>query len=149
MSSIRWTVWIAFSIAAPALLGQEAHLSGTVTDPTGAVAPNVAITVTQTLQSISFAGKSDSDGQFLFPRLPVGPYEIRAEAAGFKTYIQSSINLTTNADVRVNIVMQVGSLSEQVSVSAEVSPRRVQRAPRSSSSSTTAGLSIFRSMEGT
>ncbi len=121
MSSIRWTVWIAFCIAAPALLGQEAHLSGTVTDPTGAVAPNVAITVTQTLQSISFTGKSDSDGQFLFPRLPVGPYEIRAEAAGFKTYIQSSINLTTNADVRLSIVMQVGSLSEQVSVSAEVS----------------------------
>src|SRR5689334_21903731 len=121
MFSARRIICIAFFVAAPALLAQEARLSGTVTDPTGAVATSVAITVTQTLQTISFTTKSDAEGHFLFPRLPIGPYEIHAEAPGFKTYIQSGIELTTSADMRLDIMMQVGSLTEQISVSAEAS----------------------------
>ena len=121
MSNTRWMILIAGCIAIPVLQGQEARLSGTVTDPTGAVATGVAITATQIRQTISFTAKTDGEGQFLFPRLPIGPYEVKAEASGFKTYVQSGLDLTTSADVRLNITMQVGSLSEQVSVSAQAS----------------------------
>src|SRR5262245_9700756 len=89
MSAIRQIVFVAVFLAAPVLQAQEARLSGIVTDPTGAVATGVAINATQTRQTISFTAKSDAEGQFLFPRLPIGPYEIRVEAAGFKTYVQS------------------------------------------------------------
>ena len=108
-------------LAAAALFAQEARLSGTVTDSSGATVANVAITATQTAHNISFTTKSGADGQFLFPRLPIGPYDLRAEFSGFKTFLQSGILLTTSSDQLLNIVMEVGALSENVQVSAEAS----------------------------
>ena len=103
------------------LLAQEAQLSGTVTDPSGGVIAAVAITATQTTQNISFATKSSADGRYRFPRLPIGPYDIKAESSGFKAFLQSGLSLTTNSDSLLNIVMQVGTVSEKVSVSAQAS----------------------------
>src|SRR5208282_2754337 len=91
------------SLAAATLLAQEARLSGTVTDSSGATAPNVAITATQTAQNISFTTKSGPDGQFIFPRLPIGPYDVKAEFSGFKTFLQTGLSLTTSSDQLLNI----------------------------------------------
>ena len=82
----------------PGLWAQEARLSGTITDPTGAVIPGVTVTVNQTQQNISLTGRSNSIGRYLFPRLPIGSYAVKAEAPGFKTFLQSALVLTTNAD---------------------------------------------------
>src|SRR5438874_11238706 len=100
---IRLISVVAGCAVIPILQGQEARLSGTVTDPTGAVLPDVTITATQTRQTISFKAKTDSEGQYLFPRLPIGPYEVKAEASGFKTFVQSGLDLTTSADARLNV----------------------------------------------
>lgn len=103
------------------LCAQEARLTGTVTDSSGAVLSEVAITATQTRQNITATTKTNTEGRFQFPRLAIGPYEIKAEFAGFKTSNQSGIELTTNADSLLNIIMQVGALTESVSVSAQAS----------------------------
>jgi len=79
------------------------------------------ITATQTTQNISFTAKSGPEGLYSFPRLPIGPYNIKAEFSGFKTFLQSGLSLTTNSDSLLNIVMEVGELSEKVSVSAQSS----------------------------
>src|SRR6478752_2135191 len=86
------------------LSAQEGRLSGTVTDSTGAVVPGVMITATQTTQNISFTAKSGPEGLYSFPRLPIGPYNIKAEFSGFKTFLQSGLSLTTNSDSLLNIV---------------------------------------------
>ncbi len=70
-------------VASAILLAQEARLLGTVTDPSGAVVPGVAITATETTHNISFTAKSSSEGLYLFPRLPIGPYDVKAEFSGF------------------------------------------------------------------
>src|ERR1022692_1497753 len=104
-----------------AALAQQARLSGTVTDTSGAAIPGATVTVNQTEQNISFKANSDTEGQYLFPRLPIGSYEVKAEASGFKTFVQTAVVLTTSADASVGITMQIGSMSEQISVSAQAS----------------------------
>ena len=103
------------------LQAQEARLSGAVTDPTGAVLPGVIITATQTQQNISASTKSDAAGLYRFPRLSPGAYEVKAEFNGFKTFVQSGLALTTNGDALLNFTMEVGSLSEAISVTAQAS----------------------------
>ncbi|HUQ94036.1 MAG TPA: TonB-dependent receptor [Bryobacteraceae bacterium] len=108
-------------LAAASLSAQEARLTGTVTDPSGALVPNAKISATQSGRNQTFETTSSTDGRYQFPRLPIGDYQIRAQNEGFKTFIQSNVNLTTNADSLLNIVLEVGSVSEQVNVSAEAS----------------------------
>lgn len=119
--SIMTGLLLAGILLPVAALAQEARLSGTVTDTSGATVPGVTVTVNQTGQNISFKAKSDTQGQYLFPRLPIGPYEVKAESTGFKTFVQSAVVLTTSADSLLNITMQVGSMSERISVTAQAS----------------------------
>ncbi len=100
---------------------QEAALTGAVTDPSGAAVVGADVTATQMERNVPFKAKSGADGRYLFPRLPIGPYQVRAEAAGFKTFVQSDLLLTTNSDSLLNITMQIGAMVEQVTVSAEAS----------------------------
>lgn len=103
------------------LSAQEARLTGTVTDPTGALVAGAKISATQSGRNQTFSTLSDADGRYQFPRLPIGDYQIRAENQGFKSFVQTDVNLTTNADLLLNIVLEVGSVSEQVTISAEAS----------------------------
>ncbi|HTM48446.1 MAG TPA: carboxypeptidase regulatory-like domain-containing protein [Bryobacteraceae bacterium] len=110
-----------FMLALSVLRAQEARLAGTVTDPSGAVLVGVTVTATQTERNLAFTAQSDTEGRYLFPRLPIGPYSVSATHAGFKSVAQSGIALTTSADSMLNIVMQIGDISEKVTVSAEAS----------------------------
>ena len=103
------------------LWAQEARLSGTITDSTGGVIPNTTVTVNQTQQNISFTGKSNTVGQYLFPRLPIGSYAVKAEAPGFKTFL--AIRAGANYQCRCLTRYQDGSgqHERQISVSAQAS----------------------------
>jgi len=98
---------------------QEARLSGTVTDSSGGVVAATKITATQSERNVAIEASSSTDGRFIFPRLPNGAYKIRAEAAGFKIYVKSGLLLTTNADVLLNITMEIGAVTEQINVAGE------------------------------
>jgi hypothetical protein len=62
---------------------------------------------------------TDPSGAFLFPRLPVGSYELRVERTGFSTYVQTGINLTVDQAATQTVVMQIGQVSEEVTVQAD------------------------------
>jgi hypothetical protein len=113
-----------FALAAATVLtvvAQEARLSGTVTDPSGSSLPAAQLTATQAGRDLAFQTNTGADGRFVFPRLPIGTYEIRAEATGFKRYLKSDLALTTNADALLNITMEIGAITEQVNVIGESS----------------------------
>lgn len=107
-------------VAFPAL-AQEAALTGVVTDPSGGALAGVEVTVTQIQRNVSFQATTGADGRFRFPRLPIGTHRVTAEAQGFKTFVQSDVLLTTNADALLNFTMQLGAVSERITVSAEAS----------------------------
>lgn len=102
------------------LFAQErATIVGTVTDSTGAIVPNVKVTITNVGTSVTRAVITNSAGNYSAPELLIGQYSVRAEYQGFKTYERTGIVLNVSDTVRVNIQMQVGNVKEAVSVSAE------------------------------
>jgi hypothetical protein len=94
-------------------------VSGTITDSSGAAVPDVAITISgPRLLGGSRKVASDSLGAYKFLSLPPGVYQLRYEKAGFKTAIRDNVEITTNFDAQVNVTMEVGQVSESVTVEA-------------------------------
>ncbi len=95
-----------------------ASLSGSLLDPSGASLPDAQVTVRNVDTGFSLTIKSDGAGAFLFSRLPVGTYQMTVEKPGFTTYVQSGIQLSVNQNATLTVTMQVGQLSDKVTVEA-------------------------------
>ncbi|HSU62180.1 MAG TPA: carboxypeptidase regulatory-like domain-containing protein, partial [Bryobacteraceae bacterium] len=111
----------AFLFEAPPIKGQavaNAQVTGEVTDPTGAAVAGATVTMTETERGVSHQTKSDSNGRYTLPNLPVGPYRLEASLAGFKTYTQTGITLQVGDHPVINIGLQVGAVTENVEVTA-------------------------------
>ena len=103
------------------VIAQEvsAGITGHVTDPSGASIVGATITATDQDRGTEWPTKTNEDGIYAFPRIPVGKYQLKVEAPGFKTYINPDILLELNQRARVDVQMQVGTMSESVSVTGE------------------------------
>jgi hypothetical protein len=97
----------------------NAQMLGKVVDQSGAVVPNAKIDVQNTGTGLVRTITSSSSGEYVIPSLPVGTYQLKAVAAGFKNYAQSGIVLEDGENARVDVIMQIGSASETIQVSAE------------------------------
>ena len=95
-----------------------AQISGTAKDQSGAVLPGVEISVTQTGTGIVREAITNETGSFVLPNLPIGPYRLEASLPGFRTFAQTGIVLQVNASPTVNVVLEVGQVSETIEVSA-------------------------------
>jgi len=95
-----------------------AQISGGVKDQSGAVLPGVEIRVTQTETGITRDAVTNETGSYALTNLPIGPYRLEASLPGFRTYSQTGIVLLVNSSPAVNVVMEVGQISEQVEVQA-------------------------------
>ncbi len=96
-----------------------ANLGGVVTDATGAGVPDARVTVRNTETGFTQSTTTGADGAYVFPRLPVGAYELRVEKAGFTTYVQSGITLVVDQVANVPVTLQVGQVSNEVTVTGE------------------------------
>jgi hypothetical protein len=89
---------------------------GSVTDASGAVVPGAAITATNTQTAFERVTESDANGNYAISQLPVGVYTVKAELARFKTFLQEGIQVQVDENRRVNVVMELGELTEKVTV---------------------------------
>ncbi len=96
-----------------------ASLGGNVVDSNNAVLPQAQVIVRNVDTGFTQSATTDQSGAFLFPRLPVGNYELRVEKTGFSTYVQTGINLTVDQAATQTVVMQIGQVSEEVTVQAD------------------------------
>jgi hypothetical protein len=112
---------VAFGLAGAMAWAQAttAQISGTVKDQSGAVLPGVDITVTQTATGAKRTVVSNETGNYVLASLPLGPYMLEASLPGFKSYVQSGIVLQVDANPTVNVVLQIGQVSEEVEVKAD------------------------------
>ena len=94
-------------------------LSGTVLDPSGAPVAGAAITVEGMDNGLHQTGASGDAGNFSFPALQVGRYQISVEKPGFAKYIQTGLNLSIGQPASVQVNLQIGNISQQISVSAD------------------------------
>jgi len=93
-----------------------AAIVGTVTDNTGAVVPAVTVTATQVDTNFTRSVETGSDGKYLIPLLPVGNYKLEISATGFKKFEQTGIVLELNRTARVDGVLEVGAMTQTISV---------------------------------
>ena len=113
---------LLFVLSVPSLLAQTsstAALTGTVTDPTGAVIANATVTATNTGNGQVRTTTTGSDGVYRFNLLPTGTYSVKFEAGGFETSEVSSVELNVTETPVLNRSLTVGSQSQQVTVEAE------------------------------
>jgi hypothetical protein len=93
-------------------------ITGVVRDSAQAVLPGAKVQITNTQTNFSEATTSAADGSYHFLALPAGTYRITATTAGFKPYTATDITLQVNDQLRIDITLQVGTVKEEVSVSA-------------------------------
>ncbi|HEU0141660.1 MAG TPA: carboxypeptidase-like regulatory domain-containing protein [Bryobacteraceae bacterium] len=91
-------------------------IRGTITDATGAITPGVKVTVTNIDTNISQDVESNSVGNYVAPNLIPGRYRVTAEPPGFKRFVVEDIELTATADRRVDVRLEVGQVTESVTV---------------------------------
>src|SRR5262245_43051707 len=96
--------------------GPTGTLSGTVTDPTGAVIPGASVTVTHIATNVDRTTKTDSEGHWKIPVLPVGIYKIVVEAAAFKKGNVSGIEVEASVPRNVDISLEAGAIGESVDI---------------------------------
>ncbi len=118
----RWfPVVVVAVLALPCVLGQEttAGLQGTVKDPSGAVLVKAGVEVSGASLIGTKRVETDQSGYFRFANLPPGAYRLTVTATGFRTFRQDNIELEVGHLPSLNIVMEVGTLTETVEVSAQ------------------------------
>src|SRR2546423_1446960 len=104
--TMRWLVLLVTLVAPSLLRGQTAtgSISGAVTDESGAVIPNVGISITNKATSANRTLTTNAEGLYSAPALPAGDYEVRAEIQGFRTEIRSAQVLAGNGTT-VNLAL--------------------------------------------
>src|SRR5690348_14437244 len=111
-------ILLVFALAVSAQTGTGGTLLGTVTDPSGAVMPNVGITITNTDTNQTTHLTTNQGGEYVAADLPIGHYVVRAETSGFKASEQRDIALSVGARSRVDIKLEVGNTQQSVTVEA-------------------------------
>lgn len=124
-------------------LGQvnTASLTGLVSDATGAIIPNAAVTAKNNATNVESKVASDASGYYTFATLPVGTYTVTAEIQGFKKAMRENAVLEVGQKARIDFTMEVGAINETTTVTAMAPMMTTQEA-------TTGGVIENRLMTG-
>ena len=107
--------------------GEGGAIAGIVTDPTGAIIANVSVTAKHFNSESVWTAKSNSDGAYLLQNLAPGIYEVRFEASGFKSSVITGVAVYSSKLTKVDVELNVGTVSEAVMVTGEQSHILVDR----------------------
>lgn len=120
-SAFVFALMLLTALLAPPVMAQvtTATIYGRVLDPSGAVIPGAAISAVNEATGVAKAAESNERGEFAVPYVPVGPYSITVEAAGFNTHAQSGVNLSSGQTADFNFVLEIGATTEMVEVTAD------------------------------
>ncbi|HXG91201.1 MAG TPA: carboxypeptidase regulatory-like domain-containing protein [Blastocatellia bacterium] len=121
----RWLVGVIslamliMALSPLSLAAQEptGAIEGTVTDPQGAIVPNVTVTAKNIATGLTRTTNTGSDGRYRIASLPPGTYEIRAGGQqGFKATVVTDIQVNVGANVPIDVTLQAGGVTETVTV---------------------------------
>ena len=98
--------------------GTTSTLSGTVVDGSGAVLPGADVAVKHTATGVTQRAVTNGEGAFSIPSLNVGTYVVTVSLPGFKTVVINDVVLTSGAGANVKASLEIGGVTEQVTVSS-------------------------------
>ena len=119
MRSLSVTVCFFLSAFAAFAQSDRGTITGTVTDPAGAVVAGVAIEAKNTGTGVAYPVATSATGVYTISQLPVGTYQITASVQGFKKAIRPGVEVAASSTFRVDFTLEVGTATESVTVTAE------------------------------
>ena len=127
-------LWLLL-LCAPSLYAQavSATLVGTITDASGGVIANAKITIVETGTGVTYSRDSNASGNFTFPSLPPGRYNVTASIAGFKKEQRLGVEIVLDTTTRVDLQLQPGNVVETIEVTAAAAALQSDRANTGSS----------------
>lgn len=134
----RWLAVFALTIPAAAAQDARGRILGLVTDSSGAVVPNAAVTAVHLEMNTRSSTRSNEAGNYELPYLLPGVYRVIVEREGFKRYQREPIEVRVGDVITLNVQLEVGAVSETVNVTAE--------APMLESATASIGMVIERRM---
>jgi hypothetical protein len=119
-NAVRLFLVVLFSFVSPILLHADVtgSITGVIHDSSQAVISGANVQVINEQTNLSQQSTSATDGSFRILALPAGPYKLIVTSTGFRTFTATNIDLKVNDQLRLDITLQVGSQSENVSVEA-------------------------------
>ncbi len=117
----KFVIGLCFFFSCAILSAQTistSQIRGTIVDASGAPVPGAQITLTQTATGAVRTATSGTDGGYTLPELPVGPYQLTVTKTGFSKYVQNGIVLQVGVNPTINATLQVGSMTQEVTVQA-------------------------------
>jgi hypothetical protein len=103
-------------------------LVGNVTDPSGAVVPGATVKILHKETGEARSATTNANGVFGFPIIPTGTYEVEVTKEGFFKSVRSDVGVSINTVVRVDVQLQVGSVSESLQVTGQAEVLQTDRA---------------------
>jgi hypothetical protein len=138
LSHFRWKFVVTAMLFAVLLVGlatpnAEAQvlygsLTGIVTDQSGASIPSAEITATHTQTGHVVTATSDPSGRYSFVNIQAGTYDVRFAAQGFRTLTQTGITVTVNEVTRTDVQMELGQVTEVITVEAAAATLQTEKA---------------------
>lgn len=122
MKSLRvvlFALLAVFGTSSLALAQDTGQITGTIVDSSGAAFPGAQVTITNQSAGITRNTVSNSSGEYLVAGLPQGKYDITVTGKGFKHYLATGVVLDATQKLRVDVTLEVGTISEKVVVSGE------------------------------
>ncbi|MBI2685666.1 MAG: TonB-dependent receptor [Acidobacteria bacterium] len=98
--------------------GNTGSIVGTLSDPSGAVVAGAKVSVTNVRTGVKTDGSSDAQGNYVFNFLGPGAYKVETEVAGFKKFVRDNVTLETGRQLRIDIALETGAVTETVSITA-------------------------------
>ncbi|HTL43068.1 MAG TPA: carboxypeptidase regulatory-like domain-containing protein [Vicinamibacterales bacterium] len=114
LCAVMLAVW-----ALPAHAQASGSIFGKVTDPSGGVLPGVTVTVTGPSLQQPLTAVTSTSGTYQFTTVPIGTYTVAFELAGFKKAVRPNVVISTGFNAGVDQKLEIGQLSEEVTISAE------------------------------
>ena len=109
------TAFLTLTISADAQ-SDRGTITGTISDPAGAVLASAPVEIRNIENGAVYQAASSATGNYTLPQLPVGQYELSVSVPGFKKYVRQGLTVGVAQTFRVDVVLEVGSATESVTV---------------------------------
>jgi hypothetical protein len=106
----------------------QGAITGTVTDTQGAVIQNATVTITNLDTQLQLTTKTNASGIYVFAPIKVGQYRVKASMPQFETTVRESVQVHVEERVAVNLTLQVGNISQTITVEAKTPQLQTQEA---------------------
>lgn len=129
---ILWFALVAVICLVPAFSQSDrGTLTGTVTDPTGAVVMGAEVVAVNSQSGAVHKTVTTGTGNFTLPSLPAGGYEVSIEASGFKRYVQKGITIQVAQTARLDATLALGTSAESITITADATLLKTESAEQS------------------